>query len=108
MVAGKLETIDKIDACCATREDGFENRSCGRLHCNVVECRRREEDKKQGNTMVQRQHHSDRPSLPASRLGSYEVIRFVIESKHAILYYNGERTHSADSSLLAINGFELH
>lgn len=28
-VVGQLETIDKIDARCAGREDGIENRSCG-------------------------------------------------------------------------------
>jgi hypothetical protein len=35
--------------------------------------------------------------------GSYEVIRFVIESKHA---YNRERTHS-DASSLAREGLEF-
>jgi hypothetical protein len=89
--AGELETIDRIDACCAGREDGCEGRSCVRLHGNVVECRKaggrkkRQVSTKQSrrlawsmmNTMVQRQQKSE--SYPLHRFFSLAAAVRLIE-----------------------------
>jgi hypothetical protein len=57
---GKLETIDKIDAHCTGREDGFENRSCSQQHRNMVGCSEKgEREEEAGSVKRERTNNSN-------------------------------------------------
>jgi hypothetical protein len=69
---GYLGTIDKIDTLYADTEDGFENRSCDRRHCNVVGCREAGERKEEAGS-IKRERERTNKQVERKTAKEYQV-----------------------------------